>query len=432
MFRDFFNDNLKIAYGCTEPIAVAWACSQIGKVLNKSDLSKLEITLDRNIFKNGFGAGIPGTNGKTGNLFAGALGYYIAEPDKNFSIFSDFDNIILNKAQKLIDNNIICINVDEKIAGIYIHVLAESTKNEKAEVIIRNDHLGLAKLIHNDKVLIEHSQNINNNLNSKDYISNMNIDDLIDFAENLSDSELDLTEKVYKTNFNASIFGIENPSGLKLGYTLNKLWNNEEICHSVENYIKIHTAAACDARMGGENVPVMTLCGSGNQGIAASLPIYCYYKYKNMDNDRRLKKAMAISFLITAYIKKRLGKLSPICGCVVASGSGATSGIAYLENYPIEIIKNSISNLIGDVTGVICDGAKGSCTLKLATAVSAASYYGLIAKNGCNVNEYNGIIGKTIEETVENLKKVSSNGMKQVDNEIVNIFLDKLKSGLKK
>jgi L-cysteine desulfidase len=431
MFKEFFEDNLKIAYGCTEPVAVAWACSHVGKILKSEELSELVITLDRNIFKNGFGAGIPGTNGKTGNLLAGAMGYFIASPEKNFSIFSDFKEDILEKAQQLIKNGIIKINVDEDVSGIYIFVEALTKSGHKASSEIKNDHLGLVRLTKDAQILFNEDENNNATEDLKDHLAGKDFYDLVNLAQNLNSEELELVKKVYITNFQAAEFGIENPSGIKLGYTLKKLWDNDEICHSVENYIKIYTAAACDARMGGEKVPVMTLCGSGNQGIAASLPLYCYYKYKKMNNEEKLQKAMALSFFITAYIKKRLGKLSPICGCVVASGSGSTAGIAYLEDYPEDIMKKAVSNLIGDVTGVICDGAKGSCTLKLATAVSSASYYALIARNGCSVNEYNGIIGVSIEDTIENLKRVSVNGMKKVDNEIVNIFMEKIRSGLR-
>ncbi|MFA5480587.1 MAG: L-serine ammonia-lyase, iron-sulfur-dependent, subunit alpha [Candidatus Muiribacteriota bacterium] len=431
-FREFYNKNIKLAYGCTEPVAVAFAVAHAARLLGDKPIRKLVVITDRNIFKNGFGAGIPGSDGKTGNLYAASLGLFIKEPEKGFEIFSNVARDIHEKADKFLNEKRVSLLVDKEKKGIFILAKVYTYDDDYAVAEIKHEHLGLVKLILNGEIKFEaptYEENKNNGYNSVSYFGAATVANIIDYASTISDEDLELTENVINANIKASQSGLTIPIGLGLGYSVKKLWDEGKICQCVENYIKYMVAGACDARMGGEKVGVMTLCSSGNQGIAASLPVYCFYEYNKLDDRKKLQIALAVSFMVTAYIKEKLGKLSPVCGCVSASASGATAGIAFLSGASTAEIIDSVSNLLADITGVICDGAKGSCSLKLSTACGNSVSYALLAMNRCVVDEHNGIIEERIENTIDNLRKIAQAGMSTVDDEIVKIFENKLKKG---
>jgi len=424
-FSEFFKDNLKIAYGCTEPIAVALAASHAARLIKNKKYRKIEVITDRNIFKNGFGAGIPGSDGMTGNVFAAALGAFIADPDKGFSIFNGISESILKKANQFYKEKRVSISVDRSRTDIYIFVKIYTYDDDYSVAIVKDDHLGINRLIKNGQEVFS-KENKEDKEHTKKSFSEVSIKSLVDFVNKCDIKELSRVKEALKINMKASEFGLNNPAGIKLGHTLKKMWDKDELCHTAENFIKYSVASACDARMGGESVPVMTLCGSGNQGIAATIPIKCFYTFNKFDDEELLLRTTALSCLITGFIKERLGKLSPICGCVAASGSGAAAGITYLKNRP-DKTGGTIANLLADITGVICDGAKGSCSLKLSTACGMAPIYSSLAINGCIVDKKNGIIEDTIEKTIENLKEVAQDGMALVDEKVVNIFEKKIK-----
>ncbi|MGM0607333.1 MAG: serine dehydratase subunit alpha family protein [Candidatus Muiribacteriota bacterium] len=430
-FKDFYKKNVKLAYGCTEPVAVGFAAAHATKLLGDKPIRKLVIITDRNIFKNGFGAGIPGSGGKTGNLYAGALGAFIKKPELGFEIFSDVSDDIYNKASEFVEQNRVNLLVDKEKQGIFILVKAYTYGDEYAVSEVKYDHLNLVKLIKNAEIVYEKTDSQTNKSESKiSMFDSFSFQHIIDIINNIPEDDLKLTENVINTNIKAAEYGLKHPCGLELGITLKKLWDENKLCRSAQNYIKYMVAGACDARMGGEKVGVMSLCGSGNQGIAASVPVYCYFDFLEMTDKTKLYKALALSFLITGYIKEKLGKLSPVCGCVSASASGAAAGISYLMGNNKENIINSISNLLADITGVICDGAKGSCSLKLSSACANSVNYALLSLNSCVVDEHNGIIENEIENTIENLKIVSHAGMASLDDEIVKIFENKIKKGI--
>ncbi len=423
-FSEFFRDNLKIAYGCTEPVAVALAASHAARLIKEKKFRKIEIITDRNIFKNGFGAGIPNSNGMIGNVFAASLGAFIADPDKGFSIFNDIPDNTLKAAEKFFKEKRISISVDKSKTGIYIFIKIYTYDDDYAVAIVKDDHLGICKLIKNGQEIFSKEKHTEKKKQTK-FFEDVSIDDLVNHVSECEISLLKPVQKALDVNMEASKYGIANPSGIKLGNTLKKMWDDNTLCHNAENMIKYSVAAACDARMGGESVPVMTLCGSGNQGIAATIPIFCWCDFNNIKDKNLILRATALSCLITGFIKERLGKLSPICGCVAASGSGAAAGITFINGHP-EKTGGTIANLLADITGVICDGAKGSCSLKLSTACGMAPLYSTLAINGCIVDEKNGIIEDTIEKTIENLREVAQDGMALVDEKVVNIFEKKI------
>jgi len=183
----------------------------------------------------------------------------------------------------------------------------------------------------------------------------------------------------------------------------------------------ILTASASDARMAGVNMPVMSSNGSGNNGLTAVLPLVAYNTL-NPVSDEKMSRAMAISHIINCYIKKRIGRLSSLCGCAISAATGSGAALSWLMNGSYESIEGTIQNMMADVSGMICDGAKVGCALKLSTSASVAVKYALLGSSACIVPEHNGIIGKTAEETIENLGRLSIEGMKITDYVILDIM----------
>ena len=218
-------------------------------------------------------------------------------------------------------------------------------------------------------------------------------------------------------------YGLKQKTGIGVGYGIKKSIEEGLLGNDVINYAMMLTAGASDARMAGVKMPVMSSNGSGNHGLTAILPIVAYNK-KFPQSDERLAKALAISHLVTGYIKNYTGRLSAVCGCGVAASTGATAGISWLMNGTEKQIEGAIENMIADLSGMICDGAKAGCALKLSSAASAAIQSAIIAKQDCFVPPLNGIVGSSVEQSIQNLGRVSDKGMSITDEIILNVMND--------
>lgn len=417
-------NKMKVARGCTEPVAIAVACSWAGKYL-PGELVALTINTDPNMFKNGNSAGIPGTNGGKGNSLAGAIGFLLASPEKGFEIFKEIPLSILEKAFLWEEEKRITQNVIFSCKEIRIEIIVKDNLNNVVEVLVENDHIVGPRIKVNNLIVVEQEEKTE--MKTEPSIYQFTLKEIIETSLSFQEETLTFLDEAVEMNCHAGDFGSSRKIGMGIGYCLKSLWDQARIAPTARNFVQYLTAGACEARMAGENIPVMTLWNSGNQGIAAIVPVWAYWDFYRRKDQDNLYRALALSCLTAGYIKEGLGKLSAVCGCVQASASGAAAGITYLMGGYQKEIYGAINNLFADLSGVICDGAKPSCALKLCTSCGNSLDYALLSINGCVPEESQGIIGCDCENTIGNIRRLAKGGMREVDREIADIILDRLK-----
>jgi len=427
ILANFLEHKIKLALGCTEPIAVALATSY-ARSLVEGDVRKIEVLVDPNIFKNGMGAGIPGTNGGVGNILAAALGALCGDPTASLEVLKNVDKECINIAQDLMDKRAVVIEVLRGTRGIFIDARV-ITNHGIGRARIEGEHTNLTVLERNGENVLDSTDIREATTGDKAFFDGVTFANLVSATENLNAAQIAQVIDAIEVNERAAEFGLSNPVGLKLGVTLQKAIADGLLGNDAANQAKMLTAAAVDARMGGASIPVMAVSGSGNQGIACTLPLLAFCRARGIKDQETLASAAALAFLVTGFIKEHIGGLGAMCGCVVAAGAGAAAGIVRLMGGDGEACARSVTNVLADLTGVICDGAKGGCSLKLATAANAAVQSAVLAMEGLQVTKQDGFIAGTIDVTVDNLGYISCQGMTTTDQVILDIMSKKLKAG---
>lgn len=405
------------ALGCTEPIAVAYACANASKLIKNPDYKtfKISVNMDPATYKNGYGVSLPNTKNAKGNLIAAALGTLVKKPELKHKIFSKTDSKILKKAKEMIKNKKVNINVDYTKKELYIEAVIEDKKN-KATAIISSGHFNISFLSLNGKTIKSSKKIKTDNSDAyKEIIKNLDIKDLVSIADKAGKEELDYIKKGIETNLNVSKQGLKLN---KVSANIRKMLENGIINDDVINRAKIITTAATDARMAGLPYHVMSSGQSGNQGVVAILVPYIVGTEYNI-TEKRILKSIALSHLINSYIKVFTGELAPVCGCAISGGAGATAAIVYQQNNDIHKIESAINNLIADLAGMFCDGAKESCSLKVASSTESSIRAAFLALNGYSVNQSDGFISKRAKETIKNMARLSIIGMSSVDSIII-------------
>jgi L-cysteine desulfidase len=259
----------------------------------------------------------------------------------------------------------------------------------------------------------------------EDWLKTLRLQDLIDLLDDLDEDDLAFVEQGVNVNLRLAEYGLKHGPGLGIGLGLKRLVREGLLQSDMILEGRALTSAAADARMSGAKLPAMSSAGSGNHGLTAILPIWAVKEFVTLEDDHRALEAVALSHLVTAYITAHTGRLSAICGCAVAAGAGATAGVTYLIGGNHQHIAGAIKNLVGDLAGIICDGAKASCSLKLATAAGTAIQAALFSLHGVNIQPTDGIIGISPEGTMKNIGTLSCEGMIETDRTILRIMLEK-------
>lgn len=423
---------VKPALGCTEPIAVALAAAKAMEVMQyelhddkwRSGLSyRLHIEVSGNILKNGMGVGIPGT-GMVGLHIAAALGAVCGKSSYGLEVLHDLDEDSVDVAKKLVERDCISISLAETDLKLYVKASVEYN-GHISYAVIRNDHDNIVEtgfdevsaLADSEKaaeVVLEHKSALDYGLTVKE---------ILEFASSVMYEDIEFILESRTLNLALANEGMSGRYGLKVGYALRQEGNREVFGDDFLSYAMALTAAASDARMAGCTLPAMSNSGSGNQGITVTMPVIAYsLRYKCSDEE--LARALVLSHLIAIHIKAYLGKLSALCGCVIAS-TGAACGLVYLRGGDYGQICAAIKNMIGNITGMVCDGAKEGCAMKVASGVSSALQSAVLAREGICISEYDGIIEKDIEKTILNLGRIGSVGMQHTDDMILDIMVCK-------
>ncbi|EGT4140537.1 serine dehydratase subunit alpha family protein [Clostridium perfringens] len=408
--------------GCTEPIAIAYAASIAAEHL-KGEIKEVNIYLSKNVIKNALGVGIPGTGG-VGIEIAAALGISIQKSYKKLTILSNFTEDELKKAKEIVDKNIINIKQKNTNKALYIEVELLS-ETSKAKVIIEDTHTNVTLIECDDEIIMDNNSEASEDL-EEDY-KLFKIADIYNFAKEVDFDDIKFILESAKMNEKVSEEGLKGDYGLQVGSKIIQKGNFNLFSNDASNKIIAASAAASDARMDGCAMPIMTTAGSGNQGIACSIPVAQTARLLDK-SEEELARALVLSNLVTIRIKKHMGRLSPLCGAGIAGATGASCGITYLLGGDLENINYCINNMISDLSGMICDGAKETCALKVATGTNAAIQCANLAINGISATANDGIVAKDVEETIESIETLIQNGFKNVDDTILNIMLEKKKN----
>ena len=408
------------AIGCTEPIAVALCVAKATETLGQKP-EKIQALLSANILKNAMGVGIPGT-GMIGLPIAIALGALIGKSEYQLEVLKDSTPEAVEAGKKLIDSQAINIGlkygIEEKL---YIEIICEA-EGKKATAIISGGHTNFVYVARGEEVLVNKQAASASETASDDV--ELTLRKVYDFAMETPIEELKFILETRNLNKQAAERSFKGNYGHQLGKTLNSK-KNEGLMMGDNTFTHIlsYTSAACDARMAGAMIPVMSNSGSGNQGITATLPVVVYAEDNNK-SEEELTRALALSHLTVIYIKQSLGRLSALCGCVVAA-TGSSCGITYLMGGSYEQITFAVKNMIANITGMICDGAKPSCALKLTSGVSTAVLSAILAMENKCVTSVEGIIDDDVDRSIRNLTRIGSQGMNETDRLVLDIMTSK-------
>lgn len=408
------------AIGCTEPIAVALCVAKATEILGKTP-EKITVYLSPNILKNAMGVGIPGTD-MIGLPIAIALGAIVGKSEYQLEVLKNTDSEAVNAGKQMIGEKRIGISLKENnTETLYIEAICESG-NDRATAIISESHTNFIYISLNNNILLHRKEKSLSNINTEKG-SDLNLRKIYEFATETPLSEIDFIRESGIVNKEAANQSLKGDYGHSLGKTLQGDLERQTMGDSVFSNILSYTSAACDARMAGAKIPVMSNSGSGNQGIAATLPVVIYGERYN-ESEEKITRALALSNLTVIYIKQYMGRLSALCGCVVAA-TGSSCGITYLMGGEYEQISYAVKNMIANLTGMICDGAKPSCSLKLTSGVSTSIFSAMMAMEGKCVSSVEGIIDDDVDQTVKNLALIGKYGMRETDKLVLDIMVNK-------
>ena len=429
------HQEVKPALGCTEPIAVALAAAKAVEIIGEncpcfdrrnSDYS-IAVAVSANILKNGMGVGIPGT-GMVGLPIAAALGAVCGDSSLGLEVLTRLTPADVARAKALVAAKAVSISVADTSHLLYVkatvsvdgHAVASAEVDPHAYAVIEDDHDRIVETSFANRILMSSESGAASSEGNRDY--GLTVREILDFATSAPFDEISFILEDRTLNLALAREGLSGNYGLQVGKAIRE--NQEEVFgDDLMSFAMGMTAAASDARMAGSTLPAMSNSGSGNQGITVSMPVIAYaLKYKV--DDERLARALILSNLVAIHIKSYLGKLSALCGCVVAS-TGSACGIVWLQGGGYEQICAAIKNMTGNITGMVCDGAKVGCAMKVASGVSCAVQSAVLALRGTCIPSTDGIIDDDIEKTIRNLGKIGSAGMKETDKTILDIMLCK-------
>ena len=407
------------AIGCTEPIAVALCVAKAAETLGVKP-EKISVWLSANILKNAMGVGIPGT-GMIGLPIAIAFGALIGKSEYQLEVLKDSVPEAVEAGKRFIDEKRISIalkpNIDEKL---YIEVCCEAG-SDRSTAIIAGGHTSFVYVSHNGDVLLD--KQTASAEEEENAVPDLTLRKVYDFAMTAPLDEIRFILDTARLNKAAAEQSFTGNYGHGLGKMLRGTYEHKVMGDSVFSHILSYTSGACDARMAGAMIPVMSNSGSGNQGISATLPVVVYAE-ENGKSEEELIRALMLSHLTVIYIKESLGRLSALCGCVVAA-TGSSCGITWLMGGTYEQITYAVQNMIANLTGMICDGAKPSCALKVTTGVSTAVLSAIMAMENRCVTSVEGIIDQDVDQSIRNLTRIGSQGMNETDKLVLDIMTNK-------
>lgn len=423
--KEFLKNEVKPALGCTEPGAVALAVARACQELpTREMIQTIKVAVSDGIYKNGMAVGIPGANGARGNAVAAALGAICGKSEYGLQVLQDCSPEDVVQAEQMVREKQIQITCHPEKHGVYIEAIVEAPPHHVI-CIIEKEHANIVKVV-KDGLAIYESNTLTQNGNAQsiaEQAGQLSYSELLQLVDQMDAEDMDYLLEGVRMNLEIADYGFRHDSlsGLSLGKTMKSLIAENMLQADLSNTIKSYCYAAADARMAGAQLSVMSSAGSGNHGIAAILPIALVGA--ELGKERiEIARALAVSHLSTSMVKSKLGRLSAVCGCAVAAGAGAAAGLTYLIGGSIAQCTLAMKTVLADTAGMICDGAKGTCSLKAGTAGAEAYMASLFALQNRGVDDPEGVIGFSLEQTTDNMGLINREGMGEVDRVMIKIL----------
>ena len=409
------------AQGCTEPIAVAFAASLAAEQLPAAPLT-IELSLSANIIKNALGVGIPGT-GMVGIEIAAALGAVVRNSASRLEVLKGFSSEQLEQAKALVAQGAVVVSQNPTSEQLYIDARLVTADGHVARVVVCRDHTNVVRVEKDGEVVLDKPLSLADTSASGG--TGLTVDNIYEFATTVPFDDIAFLLEAVEMNSAVSAEGLAHDYGLEVGKRMGQGSSSRgQLLNNMALRLIAATAAASDARMGGCTMSVMTCAGSGNQGLASSLPVI-ELAHVLGSSDEDLARALAISFLLVIHIKEYMGRLSPLCGSGIAGGTGACCGMTYLQGGNLPEVKCAINNMLATLQGMICDGAKATCALKIAAGTNAAIMSSTLALADIQPSSMDGIVFADAEQTIAHTGKLVSEGFATTDEAILSIMLAK-------
>lgn len=428
--KDILRIEVAPALGCTEPAAIALGAAAAASLLPGEEIKLIEVWVNPNIYKNALAAVIPGTDGLYGLDKASVLGALGGDPALKLEVLAPIDDDVVARTREFLGAGKVKVNLLPEQEKLYVKTVIRSSTHT-AESIICDMHDSIVSLVLDgrkvtDSPLLSGAREDGKNelAQVEGWVKELSLKRILELLDDLDSEDMAFLEESVRYNMRLTEYGLKYGPGLGVGKTLERLVRQRLIKKDMILAARMLTSAAADARMAGVKLPAMSSAGSGNHGLTAVLPIWAVKAFIECE-EKSVLKAIGLSHIITAYVKAHTGRLSAVCGCSIAAGAGATAGVTYLLGGNIQHIAGAITNLTEDLAGIICDGAKASCALKLATAAGTAVQAALFSLQGVNVQSIDGIIGTSWEQTTQNIGTLSTVGMIETDRTILKIMLGK-------
>ncbi len=450
--KEFLRSEVRPAYGCTEPGAVALAVARACEELGRDEVVSVEVAVSDSIYKNGFDVGIPGCDGARGNPMAAALAVQCGRSQYGLEVLKDVARRDVEVAQEWVEKGRVQVIRDSSRSGVYVSATVRSAQHV-ATCVIEHEHSRMTQVAR-DGVAVQQGasgqkdpgseQNASGQAEASgqgmvpsqkgpsvpEMIRGMSYTELLSLVDQIDDEDVGFIMEGACINREMAEYGLSSRDycGLGFGAGVRELIRRGRIGDDLSNVIRYYCYSASDARMSGALLPVMSSAGSGNHGITAILPVLLVGE--GLGKARTdIARAIAVSHLSTSFVKSRLGRVSSVCGCVVAAGAGAAAGIAWLMGGGPKQAGAAMQIVLSDTAGMVCDGAKESCALKVGTGGAEAYTAALLAMEGKGVSRPQGIAGSSIEKTVENIALLNREGMRDADRVIIGICQERANEG---
>ena len=405
------------AVGCTEPVAVAYAAAKARAVLGRKP-EHAQVNVSRNILKNAMGVGIPGTD-LVGLEMAAALGIIGGNDEAILEVLKDVSGEDIREAEVFAREGI-AVALKDTPKKLYIEVILEA-RGDSSAVVIEDSHTNITRIVHGNVIVYEQGgcEELSQGEAAGEELS---VERICSFIESVPAEKLHFLEECIRMNRSVALEGLQGDYGLRVGRSLLESMKGRKPDEDVPVYAAAMAAAAADARMSGCTMPVMTVCGSGNQGITATLPVIAAAEAYGLEEEM-LYRSLALGCLITIHVKRYIGKLSALCGCGMGSSIGVCCALVYMQGGGPEQIRSAIRNMIADVSGIICDGAKAGCALKIATVVAGAFQCAMLALRDYSAGDLDGIVTEDVESAIRNLGELGNRGMADTDRVILDMMV---------
>ena len=408
------------ALGCTEPISLALASATAAKYLGKTP-ERIEAKVSPNLMKNGLGVAVPGT-GMVGLPIAAAIGALGGNPDGGLEVLKHITPEQVIAAKSMLEQKLVSVDIHQTEHILY----SESTlfaDNDYVKVAIQDQHTNIILIEKNGEILFQKVEDECANCAPYEVFKQISAREIFEFSNTIELEKIRFISQAEELNRALSDEGLRENYGLHIGRTLRKQVGSGLISDDLLSKIMIETTAASDARMGGATLPAMSNSGSGNQGIAATMPVVVVADYLKVSEEKRIR-ALFLSHLMAIYIHSKLPKLSALCAVTTAS-MGSCAGIAYLLTGKFETASMGICSMIGDISGIICDGAANSCAMKVSTSVASGYKSVLMAMDETHVTGNEGIVEHDLDRTIDNLCAIASKSMQHIDRQVIEIMVSK-------